>query len=122
MTEFTLSEEFMLEFIDKINIDYICQYDELSEDFIKKCYHKVNWELVGLYQELSDDFVREFWDKSSSMEDNFKSLPDDEQYMIERNEILYTPTDDTDIFKAENTIINNAYPLEASVIICKCEY
>lgn len=58
-----LSEEFIREFKDKLNWDKISAYQILSEDFIMEFQDKVNWENILFFQKLSKDFKREFEDR-----------------------------------------------------------
>ena len=58
-----LSEDFIREFQDKVNWEYISLYQKLSEEFIREFQDKVNWEYISCFQKLSEDFIREFQDK-----------------------------------------------------------
>ncbi len=58
-----LLEDFIKEFKNKVNWDLISQYQILSEDFIKKFQNKVNWIKISIHQKLSEDFIKEFQDK-----------------------------------------------------------
>ena len=58
-----LSEDFIREFKDKV---YWCEIScqKLSEDFIREFQDKVHWPLISIFQKkLSEDFIREFQDK-----------------------------------------------------------
>ena len=57
-----LSEDFIREFKDYVDWDYISSYQHLSEDFIRKFADRVNWTYISMYQHLSEDFIREFKD------------------------------------------------------------
>ena len=58
-----LSEDFITEFKDKVNWNCISYYQKLSEDFITKFKDKVDWYYISCYQKLSEDFITEFQDK-----------------------------------------------------------
>ena len=53
-----LTEDFIREFQDKVDWEYISIYQNLSEDFIKEFQNKVNWRIISKYQKLSEDFIR----------------------------------------------------------------
>ena len=58
-----LSEEFIKEFQNKVEWDYISIYQNLSEDFIrneKPFISPMNWTYISEYQKLSENFIREF--------------------------------------------------------------
>ena len=57
-----LSEDFIREFKDYVDWDYISSYQHLSEDFIGEFKDRVNWTYISMYQRLSEDFIREFKD------------------------------------------------------------
>ena len=57
-----LSEDFIREFKDYVDWDYISSYQHLSEDFIGEFKDRVNWTYISMYQHLSEDFIREFKD------------------------------------------------------------
>ena len=57
-----LSEDFIREFKDYVDWDYISSYQHLSEDFIREFKDRVNWTYISMYQHLSEDFIREFKD------------------------------------------------------------
>ncbi len=58
-----LSEDFIIEFQDKLSFYIISREQTLSEDFIIKFQDKVNWSHISQYQKLSEDFIWEFRDK-----------------------------------------------------------
>ena len=58
-----LSEDFIIEFQDKLNWWRISYNQQLSEDFIREFQDKVDWEYISLRSKLSEDFIREFKDK-----------------------------------------------------------
>ena len=58
-----LSEDFIIEFKDKVDWEYISKYQTLSEEFIRKFKNKVDWYWISKHQTLSEDFIREFQDK-----------------------------------------------------------
>jgi hypothetical protein len=58
-----LSEDFIKEFVGKVNWYRISEYQKLSEDFIKEFSDKVNWDCIPKYQKLSEPFIKEFSDK-----------------------------------------------------------
>ena len=51
------------EFQDKVNWEWISEYQKLSESFIREFKDKVNWNGISAYQKLSESFIREFQDK-----------------------------------------------------------
>ena len=57
-----LSEDFIREFKDYVDWDYISSYQHLSEDFIREFKDRVNWTYISMYQHLSEDFIRELKD------------------------------------------------------------
>ena len=42
----TLSEDFIREFQDKVDLENISSYSTLSEDFIREFQDKVDWKLI----------------------------------------------------------------------------
>jgi len=60
---YQISEEFIREFQDKVNWNYISKYQKLSESFIIEFQDKVNWVYISPNQKLSEEFIREFQDK-----------------------------------------------------------
>jgi hypothetical protein len=59
----TLSEDFIREFKDKVDWEFVSEYQDLSEDFIREFKDKVDWYWISFRQILSEDFIREFQDK-----------------------------------------------------------
>jgi len=57
------SEEFIREFEDKVDWEWISQYQKLSEEFIREFEDKVYWSWISEYQKLSEEFIREFKDE-----------------------------------------------------------
>ena len=55
-----LSENFIRYFSNKVDWEYISQYQRLSEKFIREFKNKVDWECISAYQKLSEKFIREF--------------------------------------------------------------
>ena len=73
VSEKPLTEEFIREFQDKVNWNFISTYQKLSEDFIREFQDKVNWKNISVYQKLSENFIRKFqdkvdWDKISRLQ------------------------------------------------------
>ncbi len=58
-----MSENFIREFKDKVDWDFISQYQRLSENFIREFQYYVNWNNISKYQILSENFIREFQDQ-----------------------------------------------------------
>ena len=58
-----LSEDFIREFKDKVDWFYISEYQHLSENFIREFKDYVDWDYISSYQHLSEDFIREFKDR-----------------------------------------------------------
>jgi hypothetical protein len=59
----TLSEPFIRELQDKLNLHQISQYQKLSEPFIRELQDKLDWKRISRYQLLSEPFMREFQNK-----------------------------------------------------------
>ena len=57
-----LSESYIEEHLDELDINILCQTQKLSETFIKRYKDIINWELISHYQVLSEDFIREYKD------------------------------------------------------------
>lgn len=58
-----LTEDFIREFHDKVNWEYISKCQKLSENFIREFHDKVDWVSISINQKLSESFIREFQDK-----------------------------------------------------------
>jgi len=58
-----LSQSTIREFQNYVDWDYISSNQTLSEDFIREFKNKVNWELIGINQKLTEKFIREFNNK-----------------------------------------------------------
>ena len=58
-----LTEEFIREFADMFDWEYISKCQHLSEDFIREFKDYVDWDYISSYQHLSEDFIREFKDR-----------------------------------------------------------
>lgn len=61
-----LSNEFILEYIDFLNIDQISISQNLSEDTLRKICHRFtenDWRNISSKQKLSEKFMRDFFDK-----------------------------------------------------------
>lgn len=56
----TLSEEFIREFKDRVNWNYISHVQILSEDFIREFKDRVDWTNIFKRQKLSKKFRKEF--------------------------------------------------------------
>jgi hypothetical protein len=68
-----LSEEFIRENADKVDMLFISRYQKLSENFIRRHSDKVDWEYISQHQNLSEFFIREFsnevdWDGISKFQ------------------------------------------------------
>ena len=57
-----LTEEFIREFQDNLDLFWISKHQHLSEDFIREFQDKVDWHCISCYQHLSSGFIREFAD------------------------------------------------------------
>lgn len=55
-----LSEDFIRDFQDEVDWDYISKYQQLSEDFIREFKNEVDWYFMSIYQKLSEGFIQEF--------------------------------------------------------------
>lgn len=62
-TQQIMSEDFIDEMKDKIPFKVIARYQTLSEDFIKKYWSELDWKYVSAHQHLSDEFIIENWDR-----------------------------------------------------------
>ena len=58
-----LSEDFIRIFSDKVDWTSVSMCQSLSEDFIREFKDRVDWNFISAYQHLSEDFIREFKDK-----------------------------------------------------------
>lgn len=58
-----LSEDFIRQFKNKLDWDFIVVRQNLSEDFIEKHSKFIDWWLLGAWQELSDAFIDKHSDK-----------------------------------------------------------
>lgn len=66
--KYTLSEAFILEFRNYLDLNEILQYQTLSEDFIgtlQTLFHFINrsWNEISMRQKLSSNFIRAFQEK-----------------------------------------------------------
>ena len=59
----TLTEDFIREFKDRVNWEFIAMSQKLSEDFIREFQDRVSWQMISINQKLSEDFRREFQDR-----------------------------------------------------------
>lgn len=61
-----LSEEFIMEYIDKINLKILFEHQVFSEDFldtlVSEYANKIDWRIISKGQNLSEDFIREYED------------------------------------------------------------
>ena len=55
-----LSDDFIREFQDKVDWNFISKYQKLSENFIREFQDKVDWYYIAMNQKLSKKFIREF--------------------------------------------------------------
>lgn len=64
-----LSEEFIEEFQDYLNWNYISAYQKLTCEFISRFANKVNWSIIlKYYLEFDEEFIRNhihFFDKEA---------------------------------------------------------
>ncbi len=80
------------EFQDKVDWDYISEYQKLSEEFIREFQNKVDWIYISQYQKLSEEFRKEFeleipknnWLYTSD-EVKEKYIQDNTEYKIEED-------------------------------------
>ena len=49
----------------------ISRYQKLSENFIREFKDKVNWEYISKYQTLSEDFKKELFKKNCVLYETF---------------------------------------------------
>ena len=54
--KYILSDNFIQEFQDKVDLKYISIYKKLSENFIREFQDKIDWYFILKYQELSEYF------------------------------------------------------------------
>jgi hypothetical protein len=54
-----LSEEFILENIEKFNLNILLKIKKFSKGFLENLYYKgnIDWNLLLIHQELSEDFI-----------------------------------------------------------------
>lgn len=52
-----LSDDFIIEFHDKLDWNGVSGFQTLNESLIKKFSNKVNWKKISYYQLLSEDFI-----------------------------------------------------------------
>ena len=57
------NQEQLLKYSDKVNWNYISEYQKLSEKFIEKYSDKVYWGDISKYQMLSEEFIGKYSDK-----------------------------------------------------------
>jgi hypothetical protein len=72
-----LTEDFIREFSDKVDWDWISYSQNLSENFVREFQDKVNWKDIFKHQNLSESFIREFKDKFLIAFPGWKNLSDD---------------------------------------------
>ena len=58
-----LTEDFIREFADRVDWEWISQYQHLSEGFIREFADRVYWYWISKYKHLSEDFIRKFTDR-----------------------------------------------------------
>ena len=54
-----LSENFIREFADRVDWDYISIIQHLSEDFIREFADRVDWDYISKHQVLTPEFAKE---------------------------------------------------------------
>ncbi len=60
---YTLSEDFIREFKDKINWGIISIFQNLSESFMREFQNKINWHYISIFRKSSKNFIKEFKDE-----------------------------------------------------------
>ena len=58
-----LSEDFIIKYMNFLDIKLISHYQKLSEDFIRKYSDLVDWRNISYFQKLSENFIEEFKDR-----------------------------------------------------------
>lgn len=58
-----LSEEFIESHMDILNMEKVSFFQELSIDFIKKYKDKISWDELSMHRFLTDDQIKEFKDE-----------------------------------------------------------
>ena len=58
-----VSEQFIRDYIDKVDWKLISQYQELSVEFLKEFQDKVDWILVSYGQKFNKEYIEAFEDK-----------------------------------------------------------
>ena len=61
-----LSNDFIIEFADRLNCDLLWCYNNLPEDIVRKFQHRFSqssWCYISFYRILSENFIREFQEK-----------------------------------------------------------
>lgn len=62
-TKYFLSDNFIRDFHDKLNLVYVCEHQSVSEDIMREFQDEIGWDVISKYQTLSEDFIEEFADK-----------------------------------------------------------
>lgn len=62
-TKYFLSDNFIRDFHDKLNLVYVCEHQSVSEDIMREFQDEIGWDVISKYQILSEDFIEEFADK-----------------------------------------------------------
>ena len=60
-----ISEEFIERHADRVDWEYISQYQKLSEEFIERNADRVAWYYISQYQKLSEEFIERNSDRVS---------------------------------------------------------
>lgn len=63
-----LSESFIEKYSDKLNWEYISEFQKLSENFIEKYADKVEWGWISKCQILSESFIEKHSDKLTKLD------------------------------------------------------
>lgn len=61
--ELEMTEDFIEEYMHKVDMPIVCYYQTLSEDFMRKHADAMYWSFVSWCQNFSKDFFLEFGDR-----------------------------------------------------------
>lgn len=60
VSDFTLEEDFIIEFHNELNWSHVSKNSFLNKKLINEFSHKVNWVQISYHQKLSENFIEEF--------------------------------------------------------------
>lgn len=62
-TQQIMSEEFLNEMKDKVSFSTVARYHSLSEKFIERYSNDLNWKYISSQQIFSEQFMEKYWEK-----------------------------------------------------------